>query len=749
MRLARWCPFFLIAVLFVGMPQAVYGQAFEVVGSFGAAPDGGEPSSALVQATDGNFYGTATHVGAFGVGTVFKLTPAGTLTTVYDFNGPDGAFPYGGLIQASDGDLYGTTLKGGVWDKGTVFKLTITTLRLTTIHSFSGPDGVYPLARLVEASDGNLYGTTSKGEYGPGNSIVNLGTVFRIDRTGHLTTLYDFTPAHGGDGSSPVGPLIQASDGNFYGTTQNAGRFGSHGTVFTIDVAGSLTTLYSFNGPDGAGPSSGVIEATDGHFYGTTADGGASDAGTIFKLDVAGTLTTVHNFSESGGATAWAGLLQADDGNMYGTTVEGGTSNQGIVFVLHPAGWVTVLHHFNGADGALPYGGLIQGGDGRLYGTTVRGGPANEGVVFRLTLGADLTISAISEPPEYVAPGAKFSVTDTTINQGTVTTTASRTRYYLSPDETMSADDPQLIPGRSVPLLDAGSSSTSTLTVKVPLTVAPNAYTLFACADAASEIIESDEGNNCLAASSRVTVARPDLLQVSVSNPPTVAAPGTKFTLADTVHNPSPVVDVASISRYYLSLDELKNGGDFLLTGKRAIPELAPGATSTGNASVTLPLSVPDGTYYVVGCADDLAKLKEASEANNCAVSSATVLVGWSDLIITEISDPPSTAIPGGKFTIFDTVQNQGTIPAGTSYARYYLSMDGVKNAGDVLLMGTRAVESLASGASSAGSRRVTMPLSTPLGTYRVLGCADDTAKVPENDNANNCRASATTVLIQ
>jgi subtilase family serine protease len=238
------------------------------------------------------------------------------------------------------------------------------------------------------------------------------------------------------------------------------------------------------------------------------------------------------------------------------------------------------------------------------------------------------------------------------------------------------------------------------------------------------------------------------LRQTSVSTSAAFASPGGKVPVDDTVDNPSIVTAPPSSTRFYLSLDLLKNAGDVLLTGKRPIPELSSGEVSSGPSTLTLPTGVSDGAYYVLGCADDLLKIKEASDNNNCAASPTTLLVGWADLITMAVGDPPATALRGGKFTVSDTARNQGTIPSAASYTRFYLSADDVKGIGDVLLTGTRAVASLAAEASSSGSRNVTVPSTTPLGVYRVLACADDTNKVSEQDNAN-CRASVGAVTIQ
>src|SRR5271166_5413363 len=191
----------------------------------------------------------------------------------------------------------------------------------TMLLSFDGSDGDGPYAGLVQASDGNLYGTTSEGGLNYG-----WGTIFRITPDGILTTLHTF---HGPDGSSPSGALIQAADGDLYGTTQSGGanspncQFGC-GTVFKISLHGAFKTLHRFIGPDGADPQAALVQAKDGDFYSTTLYRGAYDAGTVFKMTPNGRLMTLHDFSGSDGAYPFAALIQATDGNLYGTTDEGG-----------------------------------------------------------------------------------------------------------------------------------------------------------------------------------------------------------------------------------------------------------------------------------------------------------------------------------------------------------------------------------------------------------------------------------------
>src|ERR1022692_4500841 len=301
--------------------------------------DGGSPLAGLVQATNGDLYGTTASGGASGNGTVFKITPGGTLTTVHSFcsqtNCTDGADPYAGLVQAANGDLYGTTVEGGADYHGTVFKITPGGT-LTTLYSFCSQtnctDGFYPFGGLVQAANGDFYGTTSNG----------YGTVFKITPGGTLTTLYSFcSQSFCTDGTEPYARLVQAANGNFYGTTRSGGAK-NRGTVFEITPTGTLATLHRFNGTDGATPYAWLVQAADGNLYGTASSGGAIGHGTVFKITPSGTLTTLYSFCSQGvypnctdGAAPDAGLVQDTNGDFYGTTSAGGLGGGGTVFRLH------------------------------------------------------------------------------------------------------------------------------------------------------------------------------------------------------------------------------------------------------------------------------------------------------------------------------------------------------------------------------------------------------------------------------
>ena len=317
---------------------------------------GTKPYAGLVLASDGNFYGT-TSAGGDGVyrttnksGTIFQLNPQAGLSTIYNFCSmvgcQDGDNPVTPLIQGIDGNFYGTTPSGGANNGGTVFVVTAQGT-LTTLHTFTLTEGYSPYGGLIQASDGNFYGTTLYG----GACIYSggCGTIFRMTPQGKISTLYSFCQkSNCADGLYPERSLLQAADGSLYGVTLWGGantppNSSGYGTVFKITTAGEFTSLYSFcaltNCADGYEPS-GIIQATDGNFYGGTSLGGGSlyGGGTLFKLSRKGVLTTLHDFCPNGGSYCADGnspgrLVQGTDGNFYGVS-GGAISNHGTAFKL-------------------------------------------------------------------------------------------------------------------------------------------------------------------------------------------------------------------------------------------------------------------------------------------------------------------------------------------------------------------------------------------------------------------------------
>jgi uncharacterized repeat protein (TIGR03803 family) len=384
--------------------------------------DGSFPQSGPVQGIDGNFYGTVPYGGAnnntsncqnIGCGTIFKIAPAGKLTTLYSFcsltNCPDGNNPVASLVLATDGNFYGTTGYGGTGSNcpldeftggcGTVFRITAGG-KLTTLYSFCSltncADGSQPQASLIQATDGSLYGTA---EFGGANG---KGTVFKITPSGTLTTLYSFCAVGTcDDGAQPTVGLVQATNGDLYGTTHGGGAH-NKGTVFKITAGGKLTTLHNFHSiPDGEIPS-GLVQASNGNLYGTTFSGG-DGGGTVFSITLGGALTTLYTFcAQSGcpdGANPQHGVVPATDGNLYGTTQGGGVHYGGTVFKITPSGTLTTLYSFceqsGCSDGEMPVG-LVQATDGNFYGTTYTGGANGDGTVFSLSVGLGPFVKTVS-----------------------------------------------------------------------------------------------------------------------------------------------------------------------------------------------------------------------------------------------------------------------------------------------------------------------------------------------------------------
>jgi uncharacterized repeat protein (TIGR03803 family) len=360
------------------------GVELTVLASLDGA-NGSFPEAVLVSGSDGKLYGTAHFGGTNGLpsgyGTVFSTTTNGIITPLASFAKTNGSQPMAGLVQDHDGCLYGTTSgePTGTYSYGTVFRIT-TNGELTTLVAFRGFNGRKPQGALIQAVDGNLYGTTSGG-----GSNGGYGTVFKMTTNGALTTLVSFGNTNGG---LPASRLLQATDGKIYGTTVAGGMYG-YGTVFALTTNGTLTTLASFNNTNGAGPYAGLVEASDGHFYGTTRDGGTSGGnGTIFRITATGTLTKMFEFDGTSGSYPYAGLLQGTDGNFYGTTAFGGVNSLGTVFMITPAGKFRSLVSFDNTNGNRSYAGLIQSTDGNFYGTTANGGANFKGAVFRFPMPA-------------------------------------------------------------------------------------------------------------------------------------------------------------------------------------------------------------------------------------------------------------------------------------------------------------------------------------------------------------------------
>ncbi len=299
-----------------------------------AAGTGNDCQNGMTLGTDGNFYGTA-YTNCAGAGYVFKLTSSGTLTVLHTFTGTPDGFGPGILTQYSDGNFYGVTSTGGANNVGSMFKITPAGT-LTTIYSFS-PSNPYPTYGLTVGNDGNFYGTTGS----PGSMGGNSGSVFKITPSGVLTLLHTFTSDP--DGSSPESGVILGRDGNFYGTTEFGGTFDGlfgYGTIFKMTPSGTVTILHSFSGTEyAAHPTAPLIQATDGNFYGVIsgcAEFGCGGPNDVFKMTPSGTVTVIEQLTgTANGSYPYWPLVQGTSGVLYGVAQQGGTTNGGTLFTVN------------------------------------------------------------------------------------------------------------------------------------------------------------------------------------------------------------------------------------------------------------------------------------------------------------------------------------------------------------------------------------------------------------------------------
>jgi uncharacterized repeat protein (TIGR03803 family) len=354
-----------------------------VLYTFKGGSDGGRPGGGVILDSAGNLYGTAAANGSLGFGVVFKVSPAGQESVLYNFTGAaDGAIPDSGLVVDSQGNLYGTTLYGGAGFAGTVYKLNPAGQE-TVLYSFlDGADGGMPYGGVVMDATGNLYGTTNSG--GP----ANAGVVYKIDSSGQEIVLYSFTG--GGDGGSPYSGVTLDSLGNLYGATY-AGGSSNAGVVYKVTQLGRETVLYSFTGgADGDLPYSTVTLDGAGDIYGTT----SGNAGVVYKVNEAGQETVVYGFAGGvGGSAPQAGVIMDSSGNLYGTATNGGTGGDGVVYKLSNTQQETVLFGFpGGVDGSDPLSGLARDPSGNFYGTTVAGGASGKGLVYKISSGRETVL---------------------------------------------------------------------------------------------------------------------------------------------------------------------------------------------------------------------------------------------------------------------------------------------------------------------------------------------------------------------
>ena len=450
-----------------GVSHAQAQSATEsVVYSFTGTTDSESPAAALIQAGDGNFYGTTLGDIYPDYGSVFQVAPNGTFKTIYNFGGiVDSATPFAPLYQASDGSLYSTTYGNLLFGTdGSVFSITPAGA-LTTLYSFpGGSSGANPASGLVQLGDGTFDGTTTGGG-------ANFGTIFNVGVSTALTTPVTFNQY---DGASPVSPPVEGSDGNLYGVTSSGGA-NNLGSIYQLTPSGTLTTIYSFAGSgDGANPNGPLVEGSDGNFYGATGANnaltGTDQYGTIFKVTPAGTLTTLYSLNGTTDGNAPWGLFLGGDGLFYGNTTAGGANSKGTFFRITAAGAYTALYSFTTTDATGPQGGVVEASDGSFWGTGSAGGANSFGGIYKVVL------SPAAPPPVILnASAASIALGDPVTLSWTVNNAFSKTMQRCN-----AAINPAPIAdaGWAGPQTSTFNSATGLLTGSVTITPAyPGVYT--------------------------------------------------------------------------------------------------------------------------------------------------------------------------------------------------------------------------------------------------------------------------------
>jgi uncharacterized repeat protein (TIGR03803 family) len=355
------------------------GANFEILKRFGNAPgEGRRPFAALLEASDGNLYGTTVSGGFSNLGTIFRLQKSGdAFGTVFHFDGTNGAFPESSLLEAT-GKLYGTTSGGGSNDNGFVFRVNKDGSDFEQLVKFDGTNGANPSAGLLPASDGKFYGTTYSG------GIAGRGTIFRLNPDGSDFIVVKSFISGSTNGYGPMAKLVEGTNGTLFGTTSLGGTNGT-GTIFSITKAGTdFRVLKSLGGTNGWSPKAGLITASDGLLYGTAFEGGTNNRGVIFRIDQTGANFQVFHFPSAVQNPA-AGLVEGLDNQLYGTSAAGGNAGQGTAFkISKDGGSFAILHEFieTGGDGKSSHAALLAASDGRLRGVTRLGGSTGNGTVF-------------------------------------------------------------------------------------------------------------------------------------------------------------------------------------------------------------------------------------------------------------------------------------------------------------------------------------------------------------------------------
>ena len=504
----------LLAVVFClfGACRAQAQTATEsVVYSFTGAADSASPAASLIQAGDGNFYGTTLGILFSTYGSIFQVTPSGAFTTLYNFGGiTDSATPFAPLYQGADGNLYGTTFGNLVFGTdGSVFYITPAGA-LTTVYSFTGgSDGDGPASGLVQLGNGSFDGTTLSGG-------SNNGTIFNVGVSTPESILVSFNTYNG---LSPTAPPVEGSDRNLYGVTTEGGENG-RGAIYQLTPAGTINSIYSFTagGADGSLPEGPLVEGPDGSFYGATNQSGAQGAGTIFKVTSAGVLTTLYSLNGTTDGGNPVGLFLAGDGMLYGNTSSGGTNGKGTFFRVTTAGVFTALYSFTSTDATVAQGAVVEGSDGSFWGTGSAGGANSYGGVYKVVLSP-----APPAPVTLTASTASFDLGDPVTLSWSVnnafSTTMQRCNATITPAPISAA-------GWAGPQTSTFNSTTGLLTGSVTITPTyPGTYTYgLTCGGS-----ESGTTSIVIGGAAALTILTPSTLPTAYVNVPysqTIAVSG-------------------------------------------------------------------------------------------------------------------------------------------------------------------------------------------------------------------------------
>jgi subtilase family serine protease len=603
----------------------------------------------------------------------------------------------------------------------------------------AGVDGGTGIA-LDAAGNAVVVGTTESNQLtfpvlvGPGLTHSGRKDAFvaKVSATG-AALLWAGYIGGGEDDEGAAVALDTAGNAYVAGTTE------SDESTLPVAVGPSLTHVFDRDVFVAKVRANGTALVYAGYIGGTSIDeahgiavdraGNAYVAGVTFGEESFPQLNAPPFFSTGIGA-AFVSKVRADGGGLaYSALVAGSGTNEGRAVAVDSSGNAYVVGETSSTATTFP----VLVGPGLTY-----GGGFRDAFIAKITTGPvapDLLVTAVGDPPATVSPGTVFPVSVTVQNQGLVNSAGSVVRLLFSFDTTQGAGDTLLTGQRSIGVLVPGGVSTGTVNVTVPAAVQGGFLRLLACADFNTTVVEMEETNNCTVAAAATQVILPDLAVTALTASATLVRPGQTITVTDTTTNGGTVSSAASVTNYRLS------GGQEI--GIRNVAVLAAGAGSTGSRSVTIPTTVAPGSNSLSACADSAGSVSETSEGDNCRSVSITVALP-NLALITLTHTPAGPFTPGGTITVTDQVTNPSTIAIGvTTIIRYYLSLDVVRNAGDVAFAATRTVPNLAPGAQSTGSTTLTIPGGTPAATYFLLACADDAATVTETLELDNCRISS------